>query len=95
MRDVKRLNVGSGLEGGTQLSHSFACSNWGAQKLPGAQFFCIYSFSTTGLYPCSLQSDRHVLCTQHGQSCRAELENLGGWEGRDGTKQGLVHIPSL
>lgn len=37
MRDVKRLNVGSGLEGSTQLSHGFPCSTWGAQKLPGAQ----------------------------------------------------------
>lgn len=46
MRDVKRLNVGSGLEGSTWLSHSFPCTNLGAQKLPGAQLFCTHRFST-------------------------------------------------
>lgn len=46
MRDVKRLNVGSGLEGSTQLSYSFPCSNQGVQKLPGAQLFRTHSFST-------------------------------------------------
>lgn len=39
MRDVKRLNVGSGLEGSTRMSHGFPCSNGGVQKLPGARLF--------------------------------------------------------
>lgn len=56
MRDVKRLNVGSGLEGSTQLSHSFPCSNWGVQKLPGDQLFCTQKFSI--LQVCS---SAHVL----------------------------------